>query len=306
MDGILPLWKTKGMTSHDCVFHLRKILGTKKVGHTGTLDPEVEGVLPICIGKATRIAEYVTDAGKTYIGEVTFGFTTTTEDQTGEVVEQTDIERTSISMQSIEQAVKELTGVIQQTPPMFSAVKVNGRRLYEYARKGEAVERPTRTVTIYSFSLLTPLTFNEETKTASLSFEVSCSKGTYIRTLAVMLGEKLGLPSHMSKLVRTKSATFTSEDCVTLEQLKFEKENNQDLTRYLLPLERGISHLPKWEISDTVAEKVRNGAVLEAFKEWPEGEDLVRFEYEGKTLALYEQHTSKEGMWKPRKVIPSF
>ncbi|MDP4107873.1 MAG: tRNA pseudouridine(55) synthase TruB, partial [Bacillota bacterium] len=153
MEGILPLFKPAGLTSHDCIFKLRKILKTKKVGHTGTLDPDVTGVLPVCIGRATKVAEYVTDAGKAYEGEVTIGFSTTTEDASGEVVEKKTIDRV-ITREEIEAVFSSLTGEIEQTPPMYSAVKVNGTRLYEYARKGIEVERPTRKVRIYSIELL--------------------------------------------------------------------------------------------------------------------------------------------------------
>src|SRR3954463_6225595 len=135
MEGIIPLYKPKGMTSHDCVFKLRKILKMKRIGHTGTLDPDVTGVLPICIGKATKVAEYITDAGKTYEGEVTLGFSTTTEDASGEVVERKTVDR-MITRDEIIKVFNTLPGQIQQTPPMYSAVKVGGVRLYEYARKG--------------------------------------------------------------------------------------------------------------------------------------------------------------------------
>ncbi len=191
MEGILPLYKPAGMTSHDCVFRLRKILKTKKVGHTGTLDPDVTGVLPICIGKATKVAEYITDAGKTYEGEVTIGFSTTTEDASGEIVETKKVNRT-IQREEILQILQSLTGEIKQTPPMFSAVKVSGTRLYEYARKGIEVERPTRVVTIYSIDLLDDRDVFKGDETISFRFRVSCSKGTYIRTLAVTIGQILG------------------------------------------------------------------------------------------------------------------
>src|SRR5690606_28249049 len=153
INGILPLWKEKGMTSHDCVFKLRKILKTKKVGHTGTLDPEVDGVLPICIGNTTKVAEYITDQGKTYEAEVAIGFSTDTEDATGEVVERND-EHKKISRNQLTGVLQGLTGEITQIPPMYSAVKVNGKKLYEYARAGIAVERPQRKVQIQSIELL--------------------------------------------------------------------------------------------------------------------------------------------------------
>ena len=200
MEGIIPLYKPKGLTSHDCVFKLRKILRTKKIGHTGTLDPDVTGVLPICVGKATKVAQYLTDAGKTYEGEVTIGISTSTEDASGDVIMEKRIERV-ILREEILTTLQSLTGTITQTPPMFSAIKVNGKRLYEYARKGIEIERPSRTIQIYSLELLDDRNeFNGET--ISFRFRVSCSKGTYIRTLAVMMGEQLGYPAHMSDLCR--------------------------------------------------------------------------------------------------------
>ena len=152
-EGILPLWKEKGMTSHDCVFKLRKILKMKRIGHTGTLDPNVEGVLPICLGQATKVSEYIMNEGKSYIATVSIGTSTTTEDADGEVIEQNN-EGKHFSRTQILEVLKQLTGEITQTPPMFSAVKVNGKKLYEYAREGKEVERPSRQVTIYKLSLL--------------------------------------------------------------------------------------------------------------------------------------------------------
>ena len=147
MDGILPVYKEAGMTSHDVVFKLRKILHMKKIGHAGTLDPSVDGVLPVALGKATKTIEFLQESGKIYTGEVTFGFATTTEDLDGEVVESQPLSR-PFTTDEIAVAMKALTGDITQIPPMFSAVKVNGRRLYEYARAGETVERPERQATI--------------------------------------------------------------------------------------------------------------------------------------------------------------
>ncbi|HZG72243.1 MAG TPA: tRNA pseudouridine(55) synthase TruB, partial [Chondromyces sp.] len=203
MNGILPLWKERGMTSHDCVFRIRKILRTKKVGHTGTLDPDVDGVLPICIGRATKLSDYIMNAGKTYEGEVTIGYSTTTEDASGDTVEQQTVDR-SFTRADILSVLASLTGEISQTPPMYSAVKVKGKKLYEYARQGIEVERPSRTVTIHELELLDERELFEG-ETITFSFRAVCSKGTYIRTLAVMIGERLGFPAHMSRLTRTAS-----------------------------------------------------------------------------------------------------
>jgi len=301
MEGIIPLYKPKGMTSHDCVFKLRKILRMKKIGHTGTLDPDVTGVLPICIGRATKVAEYLTDAGKAYEGEVTIGFSTTTEDASGEVVKRKRIERV-ISRNEIVETLQSLTGSITQTPPMFSAVKVNGKRLYEYARKGIEIERPSRTVNIYSIELLDKrYEFNGET--ISFRFRVVCGKGTYIRTLAVMIGDALGYPAHMSDLCRVQSGTFSLQDCVTLEQVEA-KMNDGTIDDCLFPIESALTHLPKYTISDKIAEKVKNGAVLPIPQSLEDENSLIVIESEeGQALAIYTHHPEKTGMMKPSKVL---
>lgn len=301
MEGILPLYKPAGLTSHDCVFKLRKILKTKKVGHTGTLDPDVTGVLPICIGRTTKIAEYITDAGKAYEGEVTIGFSTTTEDASGDVVMSKNVNE-RFTREEIIDVLNSFLGEIEQTPPMFSAVKVDGKRLYEYARKGIEVERPTRKVTIYSIELLdgTDEFFGE---TISFKFRVSCSKGTYIRTLAVMIGERLGYPAHMSRLSRIQSATFKLEDCFSLEEVE-EYMTSGAIDKVLYPLEAGISHLPKITISDTVAEKVKNGVILPMPNQLTDIDSPIIVETEqGQALAIYMKHPSKPSSLKPVKVL---
>jgi len=301
MEGILPLWKPKGMTSHDCVFKLRKILHMKRIGHTGTLDPDVDGVLPICLGRATKVAEYITDAGKTYEGEVTIGFSTTTEDASGEIVQQQKVKQI-ITRDMVEKVLHTLTGPIKQTPPMYSAVKVNGKRLYEYARQGIEVERPTRKVTIYSLQLLDDW---EELsgETVSFRFTVDCSKGTYIRTLAVMMGELLGYPAHMSRLTRTRSATMTKKDCLTLEEVA-EKQQNGTIEQHLRPLEDALCDLPKFQINDTLAMKVRNGMVLDMPPELEEIEGPIAMESKkGEALAIYVHHPAKTGKIKPSKIL---
>ncbi|MFC5463721.1 tRNA pseudouridine(55) synthase TruB [Lederbergia graminis] len=298
MDGIIPLWKPRGMTSHDCVFKIRKILKMKKVGHTGTLDPEVDGVLPICIGRATKVAKYITDAGKEYIGEVTIGYSTTTEDAHGEIVESKKIEN-PISIQAIKNVLQTLTGEIEQTPPMYSAVKVNGKKLYEYARAGITVERPTRKVHIYQISLDEDSIKMNDGKCV-FSFRVKCSKGTYIRTLAVTIGEKLGYPAHMSKLTRIASASFTSEHCLSFEDIeKFML--NGELMDNIYPLETGISYLPKYILDDSLVLRIKNGAVLPKPVDWPDGH--VVMEYNSEAFAIYQLHPNKENVIKPVKIL---
>ncbi|EHC6582163.1 tRNA pseudouridine(55) synthase TruB [Listeria monocytogenes] len=295
MNGIIPLWKERGMTSHDCVFKLRKILHTKKVGHTGTLDPEVEGVLPICIGRATKLAEYVTDEGKVYVAEITLGKSTTTEDATGETVMTKEL--ADISADELQAALTKLTGI----PPMFSAVKVNGKKLYEYARAGIEVERPSRQVDIYSLTRLDgEATLNEANPTFQL--EISCGKGTYIRTLAVMVGELLGYPAHMSKLERTRSGFFKKEDCLTLAEID-EMMQASD-SSFLYPLEKGIESMAKLVIDEEIHAKVLNGSLLpkSLFIE-VENEPRAALIFKDKLTAIYKPHPEKKDLWKPEKVI---
>lgn len=295
MNGILALWKEKGMTSHDCVFKLRKILKTKKIGHTGTLDPEVDGVLPICIGSATKMVEFMLASNKQYRGEITLGFSTTTEDATGEVVESTPIENAP-SVEEIDRIMGSMIGSIEQVPPMFSAVKVNGKRLYEYARANQSVERPIRQVIIHEFKRTTTIRVNND-GTVSWGFTVTCSKGTYVRTLAVDLGAKLGYAAHMSALTRTMSAGFTPQQCVTLSEL--DVMSDDDKKKVLRPIEEAFIDYPIIIIDDTLWQKVRNGAVVEQISE----QSPVFFMYNHKIIALYEHHATKKGLMKPRKML---
>lgn len=300
MNGILPLWKEKGMTSHDCVFKLRKILGTKRVGHTGTLDPSVEGVLPICIGQATRIAEYITDSGKEYVAVVSIGTSTETEDADGKIVNQ-DTSAKKLSREEITSALQQLTGEITQIPPMYSAVKVKGKRLYEYARQGIEVERPIRKVFIEEIELL-----SEENVFGSAEIQftirVKCGKGTYIRTLAVQIGELLGYPAHMASLVRTNSGTFDQEDCFTLAEVK-EKKDEGIVETILRPVEEALSEFPFCELDDEMYVKIKNGQVLPAHSELQTAPKIV-FTRNNRALAVYITHPTKQGLMKPEKMFP--
>ncbi|KXU02146.1 tRNA pseudouridine synthase B [Streptococcus constellatus] len=291
MDGIINLKKEAGMTSHDAVFKLRKILQTKKIGHGGTLDPDVVGVLPIAVGKATRLVEFMQDEGKIYEGEVTLGFSTTTEDASGEVLAKTPV-LAPLDAKLVDEAIASLTGLITQIPPMYSAVKMNGRKLYEYARIGKAVERPKRQVTIYSFERTTPISY--ENQTARFNFRVRCSKGTYIRTLAVDLGVKLGYASHMSQLTRTSAAGMLLEEALTLDEIA-EQVTVGDFS-FLQPLELGIGDLLKVELTENQAENVRFGRFIDV----DSNETQVAGFFQGKLLAILEKRNKE---YKPRKVF---
>ncbi|WP_348920241.1 tRNA pseudouridine(55) synthase TruB [Enterococcus rotai] len=303
MDGILPLWKEAGMTSHDCVFKLRKILHTKKIGHGGTLDPDVSGVLPICIGKGTKVIEYMVDSGKTYEGQITLGFSTTTEDASGEIVERVALTK-PFSNEEIDTAMQTMTGEITQIPPMFSAVKVNGKRLYEYARNGEEVERPVRKAMIYSFERTSEPEFDEAKGTQSWRFKVVCGKGTYVRTLSVDTGLVLGVPAHMSDLTRTASGGLTAEQSLTLAQVAEIMEKNA-ITETLLPIEIAIERFPRIDLSADLYQKVKNGVRLTptelSLKEMPN--DLVALFYQDQVVSLYMAHPTKQNVLKPSKVL---
>ena len=291
MNGIINLKKEAGMTSHDAVFKLRKILGTKKIGHGGTLDPDVVGVLPIAVGKATRMVEFMQDEGKVYEGEITLGYSTTTEDASGEVVAETPV-LSPLDEKLVDEAIASLTGPITQIPPMYSAVKVNGRKLYEYARAGQEVERPERQVTIYQFERTSPISY--EGNLARFTFRVKCSKGTYIRTLSVDLGEKLGYAAHMSHLTRTSAAGLQLEDALTLEEIAEKVEAGQ--LDFLHPLEIGTGDLVKVFLSSEEAAEVRFGRFIEL--EQTE-QELAAFE-DDKLLAILEK---RDNLYKPRKVF---
>ncbi|MCY7139826.1 tRNA pseudouridine(55) synthase TruB [Streptococcus gordonii] len=291
MNGIINLKKEAGMTSHDAVFKLRKILKTKKIGHGGTLDPDVVGVLPIAVGKATRMVEFMQDEGKVYEGEITLGYSTTTEDAGGEVVAETPV-LSPLDETIVDEAIASLTGPITQIPPMYSAVKVNGRKLYEYARAGQEVKRPERQVTIYQFERTSPISYEGEL--ARFTFRVKCSKGTYIRTLSVDLGEKLGYAAHMSYLTRTSAAGMRLEDALTLEQIA-ERVAEEDYS-FLQSLELGIGDLLKVELSDEQVEDVRNGRFISLVSDEAE---LAGF-YGEKLVAILEK---RKDQFKPRKVF---
>lgn len=299
LEGILPLWKEKGMTSHDCVFRLRKILGMKRIGHTGTLDPDVEGVLPICLGRATKTAEYLTDMGKTYEAVVSIGRSTETEDASGATVEQ-DLTPKRFTDKEIRDVLQSLTGEITQIPPMYSAVKVNGKRLYEYARQGQSVERPSRTVLIREIGLLSGGQLFEGTE-VEFRIRVVCGKGTYIRTLAVQIGEKLGYPAHMASLVRTASGPFKAEDCLTLSDVEYQR-NRGNLEAALLPIERALSEIPSVPADDALLAKILNGQVLPAHP-LLSGHPRIAFYTGSRAVAVYRRHPEKNRLMKPEKMF---
>lgn len=290
INGIINLKKEAGMTSHDAVFKLRKILHEKKIGHGGTLDPDVVGVLPIAVGKATRVIEYMTEAGKIYRGQICLGYSTTTEDASGERLETTPV--SDVVVEEVDLALRSFIGEITQIPPMYSAVKVNGKRLYEYARAGQTVERPERHVTIYDFKRTSPLEFKDDC--CYFDFEVACSKGTYIRTLSVDLGKKLGYASHMSYLEREASAGLRLENALTLAEIT-DKVALEDFS-FLLPIEYGVMDLPRVDLTEDQKIEISFGRKIALDRK---DEQLAGF-YEDKLVAILEP---RDDLYKPHKVF---
>ena len=210
MDGIINIYKERGFTSHDVVAKLRGVLRQKKIGHTGTLDPDAVGVLPVCLGKGTKICEFLSDEDKTYRAVLRLGVTTDTQDHTGKVLRERSVD---VTEEQVREVIEEFEGKQMQLPPMYSALKVNGRKLYELAREGREVERKAREVYFYEIEIL-------RIELPLVEMKVTCSKGTYIRTLCHDIGEKLGCGGCMQELTRTRVGTFYLEDSLTLAQVE--------------------------------------------------------------------------------------
>ena len=303
-NGILNVYKEAGWTSFDVVAKLRGILKMKKIGHGGTLDPEVTGVLPIAVGQATRLLEYMEQAGKVYEGQVTLGFSTETEDAHGAVVSTTPVLE-EVSPERIDAAMAQFVGEIQQVPPMYSAVKVNGKRLYEYARQGQIIERPARKITIKSFERTSPVFYDAKTQTETFNFRVACSKGTYVRTLAVDVAEKLGFAGHMSKLERTAANGLVLENAVSLEEIEQFRDENR-LEELFYPSEYAVSDMIRLDLTEEQFEQAKVGkkfdiATFPALSALTETKFAAFFNQ--KLVAVYMKHPEKEGVWKPNKVL---
>lgn len=245
MFGLLNIYKPVGMTSHDVVSALRRLTKIKQIGHTGTLDPFAEGVLPVCIGKATRLIEFLPD-DKEYLATVQFGSATTTYDTEGEITFYSD---KKVLKEDIVNALKNFEGEIEQFPPIYSAIKVNGKKLYDYARQGQEVEIKPRKVIIEKIELKT---FDEDLQQAELL--IKCSKGTYIRSIAHDLGQYLSVGGHLIKLVRTQAGKFRVEKSIQLDGLEVEKN-------LINPI--NILDMPQIEVDEYDLERIKNGVALQ-------------------------------------------
>ncbi len=245
--GILNIYKPTKITSFDVVRIIRKLTNEKKVGHCGTLDPEACGVLPICIGKATKAIDYIMENNKVYVAELKLGEVTDTYDIEGKVIRQCDV---NVTAEEVMEAVYSFKGNIKQVPPMYSALKVNGKKLYELAREGIEIEREARSITIHDIKVL-------EINLPYVKMEVNCSKGTYIRSLCYDIGEKLGCGAMMSALERTATGKFTKENSISIESL-----NEENIYDYIIPIENAFLNYPKIVADIKFKTLLLNGVIL--------------------------------------------
>ena len=249
MNGIINVYKEKGYTSHDVVAVLRKIAGQKKIGHTGTLDPDATGVLPVCLGRATKLCDLLTDRDKTYEAVLLLGKTTDTQDISGAILKEQPTDH--LKEAEVTKVIESFKGTYDQIPPMYSALKVNGKKLYELAREGKTVERKSRKVTIYQIHI-------KEIQLPRVRMEVTCSKGTYIRTLCHDIGNLLGTGGCMEELTRTKVGRFELKDSLKLEELSDLAQNGR-LEDALIPLDQMFSELQSVVPAEKYISKAYNG-----------------------------------------------
>jgi tRNA pseudouridine55 synthase len=292
-DGIIPLSKPGGITSMDVVRVVKRLTGVRRVGHAGTLDPIATGVLPVCLGQATRLMERLVDGGKTYRGEVTLGSATDTYDSAGQVTATGSWE--AVTRQQVEAALAPYHGTVLQRPPMYSALKHEGQRLYELARAGVEVEREPREVVVHAVTLL-------EFAPPVLRIEVACGRGFYMRTLAHELGEALGVPAHLSALERTQAGPFALEQTVTLEALE---AAGQGWRAHLLPPDAAMAQVPAATVEPAAERHLRNGQPVSlpgAGVYAGHLEERRAYSVDGRFIALV-RFNRMESLWAPEKVF---
>ena len=300
MDGIFNIYKEKGFTSHDVVAIVRRTIHMKKVGHTGTLDPDAEGVLPVCVGKATKLSDVIMDGRKSYRAMLRLGITTTTEDASGEVLETKEVD---FNEDKIREVVASFIGKLEQVPPMYSAVKVNGKKLYELAREGKEIERKSRTIEVYDIRIRQFLPPDR------VEIDVDCSKGTYIRTLCSDIGKALGCGGHMAELLRTRTGAFSLENAIKLDELKAlaEQEKAEEV---LLTMEEALEDFPMVKVSEKSQKFLYNGGKIQErfLTEKPavltEGEIVATYDHENNLVGLYEIKKEENNYFiKPFKML---
>lgn len=288
--GILNINKDRGNTSHDVVAFVRRITGQRKVGHAGTLDPMATGVLLICLGQATRVAEYLMASDKVYHARIRLGITTDTYDVEGQITGRAEID--DVTRAQVERELELLTGTSEQVPPMYSAIKRDGTPLYRLARRGETVTRKPRTIEIKSLDIL-------EWSPPELQLAIHCSKGTYVRSLAHDLGERLGCGAHLAGLVRVASGQFHIEEAATVEELERAVAQGQ-LDELLLPLDVALQTFPAVTVDQATKKSIIFGQRVQ-LGEKPDNQMYRAYAEDGQLVALL-KHT-EGGLWQPHKVF---
>lgn len=299
--GVINIYKEEGFTSHDVVAKLRGILRQKKIGHTGTLDPAARGVLPVCLGKGTKLCDMLTDKSKTYRAVLLLGVTTDTQDTTGTVLEEKSTEK--LTEAEVCEAAKSFVGPYLQIPPMYSALKVNGQKLCDLARRGQEVERKARPVEIHELTI-------ESVDLPRITMTVSCSKGTYIRTLCQDIGEKLGCGGCMEQLTRIRVERFLLEDSLKLSEVEaLMKEGS--LAEHIVPVDEMFSQYPEFHSNEEELDRLLSNGntfparwLTEKEKETAGQEDapLRVYHSDGRFVGIYEFH-SDSNLWKPKKIF---
>ena len=300
IDGIINVYKESGYTSFDVVAKLRGILKQKKIGHTGTLDPMAEGVLMVCLGKGTKLVDMITSGTKEYEASMRLGITTDTEDITGQVIE-TKVVSTDISKEAILDTINSFVGKYNQIPPMYSAIKKDGKKLYEYARNGIQIEREPRLVEIYSIGDII-------VDIPNISFKVHCSKGTYIRSLCRDIGEKLGCGGTLTSLTRSEVHGFYLKDALKLSDIEGLRDEDK-LLDYVLPVDALLDKYPRYKIMEQFSKLLINGNKLSYNKlekiddgKASENSDIIRVYLKDEFVALYE-YLESEKILKPYKMF---
>ncbi|GAC1621032.1 MAG: tRNA pseudouridine(55) synthase TruB [Ktedonobacteraceae bacterium] len=290
IDGILNTNKAIGMTSHDVVAKIRKLLKQKRVGHAGTLDPAAHGVLPICVGQGTRVAEYLSESGKAYEAEIRFGIVTDTYDAEGTILQTSDT--ATLTLAQIEEVLPQFLGPQMQRPPLYSAIKLQGQPAYKRVRAGEEITLAARPIEIYQLHIL-------DWQAPRLTLAVDCSKGTYIRSLAYDFGERLRYGAHLSALTRTRSGPFFLSDSVTLEQIA-EAVEHDTITQLLTSADTVLQHYPALHLDVPTVERVLHGNTF-FYEEQPC--ELARvYDTTGHFLAIATWN-AEQNMWQPKKVF---
>ncbi len=294
MDGILNINKATGMTSHDVVAKVRKQLKQKRVGHAGTLDPAASGVLPICIGQGTRVAEYLSESGKAYRAEIRFGVVTDTYDTEGSILRTSD--PSELTLTSIEEMLLHFLGPQMQMPPLYSAIKLQGQPAYKRIRAGEEITLEARPIEIYELRVI-------NWQTPVLTLDIECSKGTYIRSLAYDLGERLGYGAHLAGLIRTRSGPFTLEKSIPLEQLA-EAVEQGTLANAVFPADYALQQYPALYLDEETSGRVLHGNSFHHDQSSLQPESILARIYNNKGYFLAIAHWNEvEQVWQPKKVF---